>query len=624
MLESIKSPKDIKSLSVADTEKLSSEIREKIISAVSKNGGHLGSNLGIVELTVVLHQLFDVPQDKIIFDVGHQAYTHKLLTGRYDEFDTLRQDGGISGFTNRFESEYDTLTAGHSGSSVSAALGIAYANKMSGNDNYVVAVAGDGAFTNGMIYEALNNCNNKNVRLIIILNDNEMSISNNVGSLAKYLSKIRTSGRYYRLKRSFQHVFIKVPVIGKASIDFVRHIKNGLKRAFYKQPFFEPLGVKYLGPVDGSDIERLKVVIGEAKKLDTCSLIHVKTVKGKGYEYAMQDPEIYHSVGKFDPEKGVCLSNGNDFSGEFGRILCALSEKDERICAITAAMKDGTGLSEFAEKFPKRFFDVGIAEEHEIAFAGGLAVAGYLPVCAVYSTFAQRAYDQLIHDVSLQQLHIVLALDRSGLVPCDGITHQGIFDCAFISTIPNTEIYSPDSFGELRTALEKSVSSDKISAVRYPKGAPKEYDRSAFIDCGGYSYCDVYAHEGNADAVIITYGRITANVYGAAVKLKESGKNIRIIKLFKVHPVSDVIDEDFIKLALAAKHVFIYEEGTRSGGVGEKAALILRSAPGAKSDIVIRAIDGYPPHGSEEYLMKMYGLDRDSIAEYLGGVLEKE
>lgn len=614
MLENIKSPEDIKKFSDSELETLASEIRDKIISTVSSNGGHLGSNLGLVEATLVIHKMFDVPCDKLIFDVGHQCYTHKLLTGRYDCFDSLRQGGGISGFTNRFESEYDTFTAGHSGSAVSAALGVATANKLAGKDSYTVVVVGDGSFTNGMVYEALNNCNNKDVNLIIVLNDNEMSISQNVGSLANYLSKIRTSGTYYNFKRGFSRFFGKIPLIGRPLLDFSRHIKNGFKRMFYKQPFFEPLGVKYLGPVDGNDIDRLEVVLKEAKKVGKCCLVHIKTKKGYGYKYAEDMPTSYHSVSAFDPDAGVGAGAGNDFSSEFGRIVCEKAESDSRICAITSAMCDGTGLTAFAEKFSDRFFDVGIAEEHEIAFAGGLAEEGLLPVCAVYSTFAQRTYDQLIHDVSLQKLHIVLALDRAGIVPGDGETHQGIFDCAFISDIPNTEIYSPDSFEEMRASFDSAFASDKISVVRYPKGKEQVYDRSKFVSHGAFSVCDSFVKD-RAEVVIITYGGLTQNVYETAEKLFADGVSVRIIKLVKVHPVSEYKDSiaDFV---LGASLVYFAEEGIKNGGISQKliSELVLKGKTSSKT--FIRAIDGYyPVHGSVDYVRKMCGLDTESMAE---------
>lgn len=614
MLENIKSPKDIKNFDDKQLEKLAAEIRKKIISVVSENGGHLGSNLGLVEATLVLHRMFDIPNDKLIFDVGHQCYTHKILTGRYDSFHTLRTGGGISGFTNRFESEYDAFTAGHSGSSISTALGIATAESMRGSGNYTVAIVGDGSFTNGMIYEALNNCNNQPVKLIIILNDNEMSISQNVGSLAEYLSRIRTNKGYFNFKRNFQWILRHIPVLGDATIRFFRHLKNAVKRIFYKQPFFEALGVKYFGPVDGNDIERLQVVLEEAKKSGCCSLIHMKTQKGYGYKFAEDCPENYHSVGAFDPDCGVGEGNKNDFSAEFGRIMCELSEKDTRICAITSAMRDGTGLYDFANKYTDRFFDVGIAEEHEIAFAGGLASCGYIPVCAVYSTFAQRTFDQLIHDVSLQKLHIVLALDRSGIVPCDGETHQGVFDCAFLSEIPFTEIYSPDSFDEMRKAFSLAVSSDKISAVRYPKGKPVEYERDIFTDFDEFSICDKFA-DGDFKNVIITYGYLTSEVVKTAEKLYEQGIKTRIVKLFKVHPISDYFNK-LLKVLDGVEKIYFAEEGIKNGGVGQKLCALFSEDTHSYPEMHIKAIDGvYLPHGSLEYVRRFCGFDADSLSK---------
>ena len=601
MLENIKTPEDIKKFSDSELEKLAGEVRAKIIDTVSNNGGHLGSNLGLVEATLVIHKLFNIPEDKLIFDVGHQCYTHKLLTGRYDSFDSLRKGGGISGFTNRFESEYDAFTAGHSGSAISASLGVATADKLAGKNNYTVVVVGDGSFTNGMVYEALNNCNNKDVNLIIILNDNEMSISQNVGSLAGYLSKIRTSGTYYYFKRVCHKIFGKIPLLGKLLLSFTRHIKNGFKRLFYKQPFFEPLGVKYLGPVDGNDIDRLETVLKEAKRIGRCTLVHIKTKKGYGYKYAEDMPENYHSVSAFDPDSGVSEGGNNDFSSEFGRIMCEKAEKDEKVCAITSAMRDGTGLARFSESFPDRFFDVGIAEEHEIAFAGGLASSGMMPVCALYSTFAQRTYDQLIHDVSLQKLHIVLALDRAGIVQGD-----------FVSDIPNTEIYSPDSFDEMRTALDAAFASDKISVVRYPKGKEASYDRDSFVSHGAFSVCDSFAKE-SVDVVIVTYGSITKKAYETAKKLSEDGIGVRIIKLFKVHPVCEYCDE-LAKYISGAGHIYFAEEGIKNGGISQKLIAELSENGKLSAKTLIRAVDGfYPVHGSVDYVRQLCGFDVNSM-----------
>ncbi len=621
MLENIKSPDDIKKFSDTELENLASEIRDKIIETVSVNGGHLGSNLGLVEATLTIHKLFNVPEDKLIFDVGHQCYTHKLLTGRYDSFSTIRTGGGLSGFTNRFESEYDTFTAGHSGSAISAALGVATADKLAGKDNYTVAVVGDGSFTNGMVYEALNNCNNKDVNLIIVLNDNEMSISQNVGSLAGYLSKIRTSSVYYYFKRGCQKIFGRIPYFGKLLLKLTRHIKNGFKRLFYKQPFFEPLGVKYLGPVDGNDIDRLEIVMKEAKRTGRCTLVHIKTKKGNGYKYAEDMPENYHSVSAFDPDSGVGEGISNDFSSEFGRIVCARSEKDSRICAITSAMRDGTGLAGFAEKYPDRFFDVGIAEEHEIAFAGGLAAQGMIPVCALYSTFAQRTYDQIIHDVSLQKLHIVIALDRAGIVPGDGETHQGIFDCAFISGIPNTEIYSPDSFAEMKTCFGKAFDSDIISVVRYPKGKEADYNREAFKSYGEFSVCDSFIND-KPNVVVFTYGSLTKNVYDAAKTLCDEGISVRIIKLLKVHPVCDYIG-DISRFTDGASLLYFAEEGIKNGGVSQKVISALSESGKLSQNTFIHAIDGfYPVHGSVEYVREKCGLDSESLANEVKNILK--
>lgn len=616
MLESIHSPDDVKKLSQGELEALAEELRSKIIQTVSTNGGHLGSNLGLVEATLAIHRLFDLPRDKLIFDVGHQCYAHKLLTGRLDRFDTLRRTDGLSGFTNRFESEYDTLTAGHSGSSISASLGIAMANALEGKPDYTICVVGDGSFTNGMIYEALNNCNNKKLRLIILLNDNEMSISPNVGSLAGYLSKIRTSGRYYRFKRSLQRVLHKVPVVGEPSIELVRHIKNGLKRMFYKQPFFAALGVRYLGPVDGNDLERLQIVLNEAKTYDTCTLVHIKTKKGCGYKYAEEVPEKYHSVGAFDPDAGVSTSEKKDYSAAFGNALCALAQNDERLCAITAAMCDGTGLRGFAEQFPERFFDVGIAEEHAVAFAGGLAVRDYVPVFAVYSTFAQRIYDQLIHDVALQRLHIVLALDRAGFVPGDGETHQGIFDCAFLSTIPGVSLYAPDSFEELEKALRLAVEGSGICAVRYPRGGMSAYDRAVFAPfgtSGAFDVCDLYA-SGKPRVALVTYGRQTAPVLQAAKELSARGVRVRVIKLFKLLPVKAYIDALYEAIG-ETMGLYFAEEGSVNGGIAQRLVAALRQK-GAVNAVRIRGIeDTFPPHGSYEWLLERYGLDAHSMTE---------
>jgi len=618
MLENITNPQDIKNLSAEEVYSLCDEIRSKIVDTCSKNGGHLASNLGMVEASVVLHRLFDVPEDKIVFDVGHQCYAHKMLTGRYENFDTLRKKDGISGFTNRGESEYDTFTAGHGGSSVSASLGIASAMKLAGSENHVVCVVGDGSFTNGMIYEALNNCDGKNLKLIILLNDNEMSISSNVGSLASYLSKIRTSTKYFKVKRSVQKKLGKIPCVGNRLISGTRRIKNAIKRVLLSRDmFFSAMGVKYFGPVNGNDIHRLEAVLVEAKKCDRCCLVHMKTKKGYGYSFAEDCPKDYHSVGCFDTDEGVkTLPSGETFSDVFGKIVCSYAENDEKVCAITAAMCDGTGLSEFSQRFPDRFFDVGMAEEHEIAFAGGLSSCGMKPVCALYSTFAQRVFDEVFHDVALQKLPCVIALDRAGFVPDDGATHQGLYDVSLFSSIPGCSIYSPDSYEEMKTSFDKAMNDRNICIVRYPKGQEKAYPREKFasFDDGNIKVCG----NDKADVCIVTYGRITANAFEAARVLEENGVSVKIVKLVKIYPFDA---KEIVRLCSGSKLVYLLEEGIRSGSVSEKLSGIVLGATGA--NVVINAVrESFPPHAKVEELYEMYNMDSKSIVKDIAVALQ--
>lgn len=610
MLEKIKSPRDIKSLSPDELYHLSGEIRNKIVETVSKNGGHLASNLGMVEATVALHKVFDLPNDKLVFDVGHQCYTHKLLTGRYDSFSTIRQYGGISGFPNKSESEYDVLNEGHSGTSVSAALGIARANKLNGNDNYAVAIVGDGSLTNGLIYEALNNCADEKLNLIILVNDNEMSISQNVGGLHRYLTRIRTSKKYFHLKHGVEFILAKIPLIGKPLAILFSKIKNLFKRIFVKETFFEALGLDYLGPVDGNNLGKMITVLTEAKNRRRCCVVHMTTKKGFGYEPAEKNPQLYHSVSAFDKVKGAVPSDKYTFSDAFGDIVCNLAKDDEKICAITAAMCDGTGLCRFANEYPDRFFDVGIAEEHAVTFAGGLAVSGFKPVLALYSTFAQRAYDQIFHDISIQNLPLVLALDHSGIVDGDGITHQGIFDYPIFSSLPSAVIYSPENYDELSSVMKKSLEYRSLSVIRYPKGCEiTGYDKNVkFIydkDCL-FSYTE---GADKCDILIITSGRITYSAYCALELLKEN-YSVGILKLIKVFP----IDEELIlKFTKNAKLVYILEEGIKSGSMAEKICSIM-SENALSPKVTVRAIDGYINHGSVTELYRECGFLEDQIA----------
>ena len=607
MIENINSPSDIKNLSINDLTLLSSEIRDTIINTVSKNGGHLASNLGMVEPTIALHRVFNSPEDKIIFDVSHQCYTHKLLTGRYESFDTLRKWGGISGFTNRKESEHDILNEGHSGSSISAALGIATANKLKGNNDHVIAVVGDGSLTNGMIYEALNNCSDKKLNLIIVINDNEMSISKNVGGLHRYLTKIRTSNGYFTFKRRFEYYLSSIPIIGNGFARFLKLLKDALKRMFVRDTIFEDLGVVYVGPVDGHNIEKMGRVLMEAKNKHTCCVVHMITKKGQGYANAENEPHKYHGVGKFDASYGIDPDEtGDSFSAEFGRIISDIADADDKVCAITAAMCDGTGLNVFAEKHKDRFFDVGIAEEHAVTFASGLSVAGLKPIVALYSTFSQRVYDQLQHDVAVQGIPFILTLDRAGLVPNDGITHQGIFDYSVFSSIPNVTIYSPATYKELDFTLHGEIAKNKgLVIIRYPKGGEvtEIYDCD-FVQDNGLSYT---ANTDDADVVIITYGRMTKNAIEASSMLSDK-INTGIIRLTKVFP----INFDIIKnLTSKAKLVYILDESYIEGSVGEK----ISAGIGNGTKIHINAVEDFVEHGSVGELMEYCGFTAKQIAD---------
>jgi 1-deoxy-D-xylulose-5-phosphate synthase len=629
ILNDILSPQDLKSLSRTDLDNLAGELRSRILETVSKNGGHLASNLGIVETTLAIHLVFDAPDDQIVFDVGHQCYAHKLLTGRQQQFNTLRQWQGISGFTNR--NECDAFGAGHSGTSVSAALGLAMANQLDGKQHYVVAVVGDGSFTNGMIYEALNNCNKKNLRLIIILNDNEMSISENVGGLSNYLSKIRNSQNYFNLKHHTQSVLHRIPLVGEGLIKGTRKFKKQIKKRVVAENFFEHLGLDYLGPVDGGDLKKLESVLSEAKSKQNCCLVHVHTVKGKGYQHAEEHPERYHSSGPFDLSKGIeAKPSGDTFSAVFGKIMVAAANTNASICAITAAMTGGTGLDKFSQAHPQRFYDVGIAEEHAVTFAAGLSANGKTPVCAIYSTFVQRVYDQLIHDAAIQKLPLIMALDRCGLVPGDGITHQGIYDCSYLCSIPGIKIYSPETYDEMKMSFATCFENKSLAVIRYPKGAEKKYDRSGFIKLKGLSYQDFFNQDVNRAAhqtvkpeiVMVTYGRITENAYDAIALLRAT-YSIRLIKLVKVYPL-DL--SEMLPLLQQPELVYILEEGVKSGGIGEKlAAAIAQDEQINPGKLRIRAIEN--PLMEQGDLTSLYdccGFLPGQIATEIAKIVEKK
>ncbi len=562
-LGKVNSPKMLKKLPTGAVEELAREIREELVHRVSENGGHLASNLGAVELTLALHRVFDCPRDHVIFDVGHQSYVHKMVTGRFARMDTLRRPGGISGFTNIFESEYDAFGAGHSSTSLSAGLGFAVADRLSGNDAYTVVVLGDGAYTGGMIHEALNNCE-KNLKLVIILNENERSISKNIGRFAENLARLRNKSYYFKTKKITEELLHKIPPVYRA----VRKTKKGLKSALYGSNYFESMGITYLGPVDGNNFEKTESLLREAKKLSECVLVHVRTKKGKGYEPAEQDPSRYHGISPAGGKKEA----GRDFSAIMGEKLTQMAEADDRICAITAAMCDGTGLVPFKEAHGARFFDVGIAEEHALTFAAGLAAGGKRPVAAIYSSFLQRGYDNIIHDIALQKLPVTICVDRAGLNAADGATHHGIFDAAFLSGVPNMTVFTPVTARTLEKALEEGVALGAPCAVRYPRGYENARINAEFYagetaekPLGAVAN---FAKEEALDAVIITDGIIAAEALAACDKARENGIHAGIILLEKIKPYGECAENVARLLPSGVKKLIFLEEDIRAGGMG--------------------------------------------------------
>ncbi len=613
-LDKIKTPDDLKKMPIDKLDVLADEIRNTLISAVSKNGGHLASNLGVVELTIAMHKVFDSPKDQFVFDVGHQAYTHKLLTGRYDKINTIRTENGISGFTRPDESEHDVFISGHSSTSVSAGLGLAQAKLLDDDKSYTVVVIGDGSFTGGMVYEALNNAGKTKNRLIVILNDNEMSISENVGAFASYLAVIRTNPRYFRLKEKTEKALNRIPVIGVSISNRLFKMKTDLKNKLYnKSTFFEDIGFRYMGPVDGHNIKQLCQALEGAKHINGPVVLHVSTKKGKGYDFAEKMPSEFHGIAKFDIETGEPISSEKNFSAVFGEELCAVAEKDERICAVTAAMSIGTGLDKFAEKYTDRFFDVGIAEQHAVTFASGLAKNGKIPVFAVYSTFLQRGYDQLIHDIALQKSKVIFAVDRAGFVGEDGETHQGLFDVSFLNSIPGIKIYSPATFDDLRSDLYSAIYKDDGPVViRYPRGSQAIIDVKPEIMKRDYR---VYGNV-NSKNIIITYGRITENAVEALKKLTDTA----VIALNVIKPLNNEI---FDCIANSQK-VYFFEESIKSGSVGVKISLELfeRNYKGQYKLIAVN--DEFVPQASVNTQIKKYNLDEKSIVRILSEECKSE
>lgn len=597
ILSKIKSPQDVKKLNEYEVPILCDEIRECIIDTVSKNGGHLASNLGSVELTVALHRSFSSPEDAIIFDVGHQSYAHKLVTGRFENFATLRTEGGISGFMRPDESVHDPFITGHSSNSISAAYGIYRAKKLKGENGTAVAVIGDGALTGGMAYEALNNAGTGRSNFMVVLNDNKMSISRNVGALARSLTKMRNRPHYHQFKFALSRFLTAIPFVGVPLNNAVFSLKETLKGLIYRN-MFTSMGFNYLGPVDGHNVKAMEQLFSVAKNYNRPSLVHVITTKGKGYSYAESSPKNYHGVSPFDVERGADSESRATYSDIAGNTLCEIAEKDEKICAITAAMTQGTGLTQFAGRFKSRFFDVGIAEQHAVTFAAGLAKEGLKPFFVVYSSFLQRGYDQIIHDAAVGGFPVKLLVDRAGIVGEDGETHQGVFDAAFLATVPGMQIYSPCYYSELQNDIRLAAESDGLCAVRYPRGCEKQEPKIDFS--GDYSIL-----KGNRNKALVTYGRLFSN----ALEAQKADGGINIVKLNKIYPLSG----ELINLLSGFEEIHFFEEGIKSGGIAEHTAAMLLSG-GYGGSFRIHAIeDRFVPAAAVSSLLKQNGLDTDSM-----------
>ena len=599
-LKKMKLPADLRKLDSKQCELLCAEIRQILIDTVSKNGGHLASNLGTVELTLAIHRVFESPKDKIVWDVGHQSYTHKILTGRLDRFDTIRKENGLSGFCRPDESVHDAFISGHSSNSVSAALGIATALKLSGSKRFTVAVLGDGAFTGGLVYEGLNNAGKSETNLVIILNHNEMSISKNVGSIAKYLSTLRTKESYHKTKNVVEKALDKTPLVGKPLIRAVKASKKAVKNVMLNSTMFEDLGFAFIGPIDGHDLEALERGLYAAKALCKPVVVHVNTVKGKGYAPAEENPGEYHGIGSFEIATGnPDVVMPDSYSSVFGKQLLELANKDSRITAVTAAMKYGTGLQYFAKALPDRFFDVGIAEEHAVTFCAGLASMGMIPVFAVYSSFLQRAYDQLIHDLSICGTHTVLCIDRAGIVGEDGETHQGIFDIPLLTSIPKTTIYSPSCYEELRLCLKEAVKVRKgITAVRYPKGRDSSLFEKTDLNTN-------YTLRRNGSRILVVcYGRLYENVLKAAELLNNEGIVFDVLKLVRVFP----IEQELYDIVSDYDSALFFEECYKYGSIAEKYATVCKNVHST-------AIEGFVKHGNVNDLLHECGLSPEKIAD---------
>lgn len=594
-------PSDLRKLTVDECDDICAQIRDILVDTVSKNGGHLASNLGTVELSVALHRVFHSPKDKLVWDVSHQSYTHKLLTGRLESFNTLRQQGGISGFTRPSESKHDAFVGGHSSTAVSAALGMATAMRLKGDNKHsAVAIVGDGATSGGLFFEGINNAGKSKTNTIVVINNNEMSISKSVGGFAKYLSVMRTSDSYIRTKGVVQTVLDKTPILGKPIANTIRYSKNVVKEALIHSNFFEEMGFEFIGPIDGHNIAELEYGLRQAKNMHKPVIVYVMTVKGKGYAPAEANPGEYHGVGSFEIKTGnPDVTPADSFSTEFGCCVSDVARDNNKVCAVTAAMKYGTGLQYFAKEHPSRFFDVGIAEEHAVTFCGGLASMGMIPVFAVYSTFLQRAVDQIIHDLAISNTHAVIGVDRAGIVGGDGETHQGIFDVSLLTSIPNTTVYSPSCYEELHLCTRKAILSDNgVCAVRYPRGEEAEICAKSVLSTD-------FAFENNsADILLVTYGRLYENVIIAKNILNKAGVKPDVLKLVKIHPVS----KQAADIIASHKKVFFFEESYENGSVSQKLDRLANES-------YATCITDFLPHSDVGLLLDKCGLSPEKIAK---------
>ena len=613
MLEQINGAADLRRLNINEKKILAQEIREYIIDVVSKNGGHLASNLGIVELTLAIHNVFDLKKDKVVWDVGHQAYVHKILTGRKEQLKTLRKLDGLAGFPKTSESETDCFNTGHSSTSISAAMGMAKARDLKKENHSVIAVIGDGALTGGMALEALNHVGSSRTNMIVILNDNEMSISKNIGGINKLLTRLRAKRRYTVSNQKGRKIIEKIPVIGRLTVKAVKRIKKSIKQLIIPKMYFEEIGFKYLGPVDGHNLEDLEYILSRAKELDEPVLIHVLTKKGKGYKPAEDNPDKFHGTGPFNIETGESTKKkSKDYSKAFGEKLIELAEKNDRIVAITAAMRDGTGLKDFSTKYPERFFDVGIAEQHALTFAAGLAKEGMIPFVPIYSSFYQRAYDQVIHDICIQKIPVIMCVDRAGCVGNDGETHQGLYDMAFFRLIPNITIMAPKDFEELTKMMEFAIELKAPVVIRYPRGGESDikFDKHEELELGKAEVLK----EGQ-DVTIIGIGKMTATAIRVANEIQKYGLSAEVINARFLKP----LDESKITESISnTKFVITIEDGTEIGGLGSSIKELIINKK--LEDVKIKCFaypDEFIKHGSVSELEELYGLDYKNIVNYI-------